>query len=231
MDLRMIAHDMRTPLSALTLSLELIRLNRGSPEDLREAVRLAERNARALSEIVESLVAASGNADGRGILERRECLPLDLVTAAVDQAAPMAAHKNQVLETGKLVALPAISVDGTRIVRALANLLSNAVKFTPPGGRIEVDAKQRINDGHATIVFRVADTGPGIEPDQIDRIFLEGVSVAKGGKYSSGLGLAVCKEIVEAHGGRIWVETGRKQGAAFAFSIPSEERCEPDKSA
>lgn len=216
----MIAHDMRTPLSALSLSLELIRLNRGSPDDFQEALRLAERNTKALSEIVESLVAAAGNSGGRGALELRECLPLDLVTAAVDQAAPMAAHKNQVLETGKLIALPTIKVDGTRIVRALANLLSNAVKFTPPGGRIEIDAKTRHNDGHSVIVFRVLDNGPGVEADHIERIFQEGVSMAKGGKYSSGLGLAVCKEIVEAHGGRIWIETGRTEGAAFSFSIP-----------
>ena len=222
MDARMIAHDMRTPLSALSLSLQLVRMNRKVPEEFERALDMAERNAKALAEIVDTLLAASASPDGKGGLLRSECSPLDLVTAAVDQIAPLAAHKGQSLGTGKLVALPTLKADRTRLTRVLVNLLSNAVKFAPDGGQIEVDAKHRLNDGHSSVVFSVIDDGPGVQPEHIDRIFLEGVSFANGSKYSSGLGLAVSKEIVEAHGGRIWAETGRKKGATFSFSIPTD---------
>lgn len=215
----MLAHDMRTPLNALILS---IRSAKSSPSDanaVMQALDIAERNSVALLDIVETLVDTSENG-GKGKLRMTEVLPLDLVTSAIDQIVPLAEAKGQRIDSQQMVALPTFVADGGRIIRVLVNLLSNAIRLSPEGGHIRVDAKPRKNDGHQAIVFSVADDGPGISSEEIDKIFEKGVSIEKGAKTSSGLGLTVCKEIVEAHGGRIWVETGRSKGATFSFSIP-----------
>jgi len=215
MDVRKIAHDMRTPLSAMTFAISGAQQAK-NPEDSKRLLDIASKNAQALSGMIESLIEASETGEGK--LGLQEHLPLDLVTSSVDQIAPLAEQKRLRVEIGGLTALPPIVADGARIIRVLVNLLSNAMRFSPEGGRISVSAKTRINDGHAATVFSVADEGPGVAPDDIDRIFVEGISLGQ----STGLGLAVCKEIVEAHGGRIWVETGRSKGACFSFSLPAE---------
>jgi len=215
MEVRKIAHDMRTPLSALTLAISTAQ-QASRPEEVKRGLEIAAKNATALSKIIESLIETSSV--GEGQLRLAESLPLDLVTSAVDQTVPLAEQKRLRIEISEMHALPSIMVDGTRIIRVLVNLLSNAIRFSPEGGRISTTAKSRINDGHAVMIFSVSDEGPGVPPEDIDRIFVEGVSLAK---PSTGLGLAVSKEIVEAHGGRIWVETGHLTGATFSFSIPS----------
>lgn len=219
----MIAHDMRTPLNALTLSIASAKALKDDHQALDDALNLAEKNARALASIVESLLATSEHGPWtRGSLTFRECVPSELVANAADQVRPLAAAKSQKLETGQMTDLPILVADGERVVRVLVNLLSNAVKCAPEGGHIRIEAKLRVNDGHSAIVFTVIDNGIGVSEKDIDRIFMEGVSIAKVGKYSNGLGLTVCKELVEAHGGRIWVETNRAKGAAFSFAIPTD---------
>ncbi|HEY8903224.1 MAG TPA: ATP-binding protein [Chthoniobacterales bacterium] len=214
----MIAHDMRTPLTALGLSVHAARASASDPEAVRACLEVAERNVAALSQLVEAVVdTASG---GGGKLQFRECVPRDLITNAIDQIAPTASQKRIRVESESEQDLPVFVADGNRLVRVLVNLLSNAVRFSPEGGSVRVSVKARANDGHESIVFSVSDSGPGVKREDIDRIFVSGVSIAKGGKYSSGLGLTVCKEIVEAHGGRIWVDTAVAHGAAFSFSIP-----------
>lgn len=220
----MIAHDMRTPLNALTLGLEAAKALAGDPTAQIDTLDMMSRNVKALSLAVESLLATSEHGPWtKGILTFRECLPLELVASAVDQVAVLAAAKHQNLESGEMVALPSLMADGERIVRVLVNLLSNAVKFTPEGGTIKVDAKAQSNNDQPAIVFTVSDTGCGVAASAVDRIFEKGVSIANPGRYSSGLGLTVCKELVEAHGGRIWVETDHSPGAAFSFAIPTSK--------
>ncbi|CAN5526291.1 hypothetical protein BH09VER1_BH09VER1_22630 [soil metagenome] len=214
----MIAHDMRTPLSALRLSIQAARTSAADPEALTHFLEIAEKNAKAVSNIVEALIDTS--TDGKGVLVFSECLPRDLVTSAIDQIMPMAEGKRQSIIAEEMVALPPITADGIRIIRVLVNLLSNAVRFAHECGHIRVAARKRVNDGHECIVFSVCDDGPGVATGHVERIFLEGVSISNEGKYSSGLGLAVCKELVEAHRGRIWVEPVEK-GATFSFSIPT----------
>jgi len=213
----MIAHDMRTPLSALMFSLKSAQAASGDPATLQRALEIAERNTVALARIVEALLDTS--TDGHGQLVVRECFAADLIASAIDQIAPQSEQKRLTITIGETFPQP-ILADPMRLTRVLVNLLSNAIRFSAEGGAILVQAVMRLNDGHPCVVFSVADNGPGVSAADITRIFGEGVSIAKGGKYSSGLGLAVCKELVEAHGGRIWVETDRTDGATFSFSIP-----------
>jgi signal transduction histidine kinase len=216
MDARKIAHDMRTPLNALTFAISCAQ-QADLSEDAKYNLSVAAKNAKALSAIVECLIETSTIGSGH-LGELEEHRPLDLVTSAIDQIVLLAEQKQLRIETCELATLPPVSVDGTRIIRVLVNLLSNAARFSPVGGLIQITARPRTNDGHAVTVFSVSDQGPGVSPADVDRIFVEGVSL---NKPSTGLGLTVCKEIVEAHGGRIWVEVGNTMGATFSFSIPS----------
>jgi signal transduction histidine kinase len=118
-----------------------------------------------------------------------------------------------------------VTADERRIRQILFNLLSNAVKFTPAGGRIDVSAA-RVN---GEIHVAVADTGSGIAPDDLDRIFEEFQQTDAGAKQQegTGLGLALSKRLVELHGGRIWVESELGVGSRFVFTLPAEEVVEP----
>jgi signal transduction histidine kinase len=117
--------------------------------------------------------------------------------------------------------LPAIDGDPHRLVQVVINLLSNAVKFTPSGS---VTVRVVAGDGGAGVVVSVADTGTGIPPEDQDRVFEQ---FAQAGDTLSetprgtGLGLSICREIVEHHGGRIWLESEPGRGSTFSFSLPA----------
>src|SRR6185503_19785334 len=148
--------------------------------------------------------------------------PVDIqqfLRATVDNYRPMAQEKNISLrENFELPAKP-VQGDHDRLEQVLINLLSNALKFTPSGGQIEVGAALR--DSDLAIWFK--DTGVGIAADEIGAIFekYKQASSAKSSEMQgTGLGLLICKMIVEAHGGRIWVESEENKGTTFTFTIP-----------
>ena len=113
--------------------------------------------------------------------------------------------------------LPDVWGDRDRLFQVFENLLGNAAKFTPAGGRITVGARP----GEKEIVFWVADTGEGISAADVPRLFDRFWQARKGERRGAGLGLAIAKGIVEAHGGRIWVDSAPGQGSTFAFTVPT----------
>jgi signal transduction histidine kinase len=141
-----------------------------------------------------------------------------LVHEAIALMAPIADQKGVTL-TAADVANPVIPCDGGRVIQVLTNLLSNAIKFTEPGGRVTVRAALH----GAEVRTEVADTGCGIAPSDVPKLFhrfqqLEMGSTRKAG--GTGLGLAISKALVEAHGGQIGLESTPGQGATFWFSLP-----------
>jgi signal transduction histidine kinase len=115
--------------------------------------------------------------------------------------------------------------DPDRLEQVLVNLISNAIKFTPKGGRITLSAKKTRLDEHEVFAFCVTDTGKGIPPSLMDQIFKEGQPFLRdplqgNRKKGVGLGLAISKRIVDAHGGRIWAESREGEGAAFHVCLP-----------
>jgi two-component system sensor histidine kinase KdpD len=117
--------------------------------------------------------------------------------------------------------LPLVAIDAVLVEQVLINLLENAAKYAPPGESIVIAA--RAGDEPPHVVVEVADRGPGVPADQVDRIFEKFYRLPRereGG--GAGLGLAICRGIVEAHGGRIWVEPREGGGASFRFTIPIE---------
>jgi signal transduction histidine kinase len=117
----------------------------------------------------------------------------------------------------------AVTIDYEKMAQVLTNLIDNAVKFVPEqNGRIEVLVEDRVE----TVRVHIRDNGPGIPENEKERIFDRYAQVEgnlKPGKYGTGLGLAICKELVNLHGGRIWVENSPSGGADFVFSLPKAQ--------
>ena len=107
--------------------------------------------------------------------------------------------------------------DRNRLLQVLENLIGNAIKFTDPGGSITVGAASSDHE----VVFRVADTGCGIAPENVPRAFDRFWQATKVGRQGAGLGLPITKGIVETHGGRIWIESSEGRGTTFSFTIPT----------
>ena len=118
--------------------------------------------------------------------------------------------------------------DRDRIVQVLNNLIGNAVKFTPPQGKVTVAAQR---DGAGWVQLSVADTGPGIPPEEADKIFDEFYQIPQSGGPKTkgmGLGLTIAKKLVEKHGGKIWVQSEPAKGSTFFFTLPANK---PDDAA
>jgi signal transduction histidine kinase len=113
--------------------------------------------------------------------------------------------------------VPDVSADRDRLLQAFENLITNARKFTPAGGSITVGAKPRGNE----VLFSVTDTGSGIPAKDLAHVFDRFWQGRKGSSLGAGLGLAIVKGVVEAHGGKIWVESAKGVGATFFFTIPT----------
>jgi signal transduction histidine kinase len=113
--------------------------------------------------------------------------------------------------------LPDVVVDPGRLLQVLANLLTNALKFTPAGGDVVVEAERRTGE----VVFRVTDTGPGIPQQDLGRVFQRFWQAKEAVDLGTGLGLDISRRIVEAHGGRIWVDSQLGVGSTFAFAVPA----------
>ena len=135
---------------------------------------------------------------------------------AIDGIRLLAETRRQTLEVDLSPNLPEVAVDADRIRQVMSNLLGNAIKFTPAGGTIRVSARQQ---GDAVIVS-IVDTGPGIPPEHLSKVFDRFWKGQGATRTGSGLGLSIAKGIVEAHGGTIWAESELGKGSSFAFTLP-----------
>jgi signal transduction histidine kinase len=141
-----------------------------------------------------------------------------LVTEAMEAATPLATAAQLRVVTDAPTDLPAVASDRERVLQVFANLIGNAIKFTPKGGEIRI--LSCVDPGAGEARFTVADTGPGIPPEHLDHVFDRYWQAKSTAKLGTGLGLSIAKGIVEAHGGRIWVESPPGSGAQFNFTLP-----------
>lgn len=214
-----VSHDLRNPLNTILMSASLL-LGSGRsdfhPRDL-ERVRVIERVARQMARLIEDLLDVAAIETGAQTIERSEIDPLKLIHDAAEMFDPITVSKGVRLTTSVPddLSVTMIEVDQDRILQVISNLLGNAIRFTRRGGEIGLGLE--VNDGE--LVYSVTDEGPGIAAEEIPYIFDQFWRDGETGRGGAGLGLAISKWIVEAHGGRIWVESEVGKGATFRFSL------------
>lgn len=213
-----VSHDLRNPLNSISLAAEL--LSRNWPADpalqaergLIEAILASTEQARRL--VVDLLDQSL--LDAGGIPVHPEPVELGPVLRGAAEAHRLLAQQRGVT-LNVIDAVPApVRADAARIDQVLGNLIGNALSHTPHGGEVTI-AAERV-DGEARV--SVSDTGRGIQPDDLARIFEQNFRGAGSNGHGAGLGLSLARAIVEAHGGRIQVRSAPGQGATFTFTLP-----------
>ncbi|MBI2883084.1 MAG: hypothetical protein HY675_27970 [Chloroflexi bacterium] len=215
-----VSHDLRTPITTIKLGAGYLKhLPAGGHGTDREGavVRSIETSAKSLSRMVEDLLDASRIEAKRLTLERERVDLRQLVLEVVDRAAEATKGHQVVVDIPE--AMPPVEADPGRVEQILVNLLSNAGKYSYPGTEIRVGAQTRL----AEVEVSVTNYGPGIAPEDIPSLFARfyRTEEAERGKAPGlGLGLYIAKGLVEAHGGRMWVESEIGKYATFRFTLP-----------
>ncbi len=213
-----VAHELRTPLTGLRAYLEGMQ-DGVVPVDSK-SLGLALSELERITRLVEDLQELSRIEEGALQIHREPVAIENLLQTAVERFGPAFQDKGVHLSLKIDGRLPHVLADSHRILQVLDNLLSNALRATPAGGSVVVSA---IRNGPCVVVT-VQDTGEGIPPDELDRLFQRFYRVDRSRTRStggSGVGLTIAKHLVEAHGGRIWAESkGRGHGASFHFTLP-----------
>ncbi len=213
-----LSHDLRTPLTALQASLGLLETSASDqlqPEE-RELLTNARRNVGRLRLQIDDLLTANQIHTGTIQIDREPIDLRDVVADAMEVVRYSMSKKGQVLEADLPEPLPATG-DARRLEQVVINLLDNAHLHTPKGSRVTVTGQ--VVDGESQLV--VADDGPGIPPEEHEHIFQR--FYRRGHSRGSGLGLAVSRNIIELHNGRLWVASQPGHGAAFHVALPTRE--------
>ena len=221
----MIAHDLRSPLMNITGVAEV--MMQGTFGDITEEQKKwllrIQANSRTLVNLVSDFLDVSKLESGC-IEVHREVVNLgELIQKSIENYGVIALDKKISIKETVDPAIPSIHADPRRLDQILSNLIGNAIKFTPEGGNVEVGAAL---SGPARINVWVRDNGVGIPCAEIGQIFekyRQGANVRHLSQKGTGLGLVICKMIVEAHGGKIWVNSEEGRGSTFTFSIPVNE--------
>jgi signal transduction histidine kinase len=210
-----VSHDLRNPLNVIGLTTKLLEEElAGNPACL-DLLARAERAAASMKRLLNDLLDVTRLDQGTLRLERRRIDLNALVEEIVETQRPLAAQKQQRIDVSTDVDEVFVDVDRDRIVQVMANLIGNGVKFTPRGGALEV----RVRLGTKRVTVAISDTGPGIDPATLPHVF-ERFYQAKTTKDGVGLGLAIAKGLVEAHGGSIAVTSVPGTGTTFWFELP-----------
>jgi PAS domain S-box-containing protein len=227
----MLVHDLRAPLTSIMNGVMMVKRGVGGPvtESQVELLSIAYQGSQAMLELVNNLLDISKMEQGRMHLDPEPVAPYAILDQAIERLQVSARSQQVPLEQRMAINLPLIEADDEKIVRVLQNLLDNAIKFSPQGASVTVGAHY-FAPGHALprdvplhpplddgewLIFWTQDRGMGIPAAYHERIF-EKFGQVRG----TGLGLTFCKLAVEAHGGRIWLESEEGAGSVFAFALP-----------
>jgi signal transduction histidine kinase len=212
-----VAHDLRNPLGAITMKAALLQ-HQADSEPVRNQAASIENTAARMEYLIQTMVDVATIDAKRLSIKPEPCIAGPMIRTTYDMFAQLAGAKQlrfeQHVETSELIVLG----DRERILQVLSNLVGNAIKFTPSHGTIKLSVEPSGNFAR----FSVADTGPGIDPEHVPYVFDRYWKHDRGTK-GSGLGLFIAKSIVDAHSGKIWVETEPGHGATFSFTVPLAE--------
>ena len=217
-----VSHELRTPLASIKgyISTLLQTDVTWEPQLQREFLSIANQEADRLNILVGDLLTVSQLEAGVLRLERQRTNLADALNHTEAQLSPLVSAHSLHVDVSRN--LPKVLVDMDRVMQVISNLVSNAAKFSELGTRISISATRLGEE----VVVRVKDEGRGIPHDRLDRVFqpfyrVEGSPTASGSGF--GLGLSICRRLIEAHNGKIWVESEPGEGSTFSFSLPTVE--------
>jgi len=217
--LSVVSHDLGNPLAAIRLCAAA--LLEAPPADVNERRHLMQaigNSADWMSKLIQDLLDVSTIEVGKLSVEKRTEQVAPIVRQALAMVGPQAEHRGVQLTAALDDAVPAVHGDAARLIQVLTNLLGNSLKYTDRGGSVTVSAAAL----HEEVLLAVRDTGSGIPPEQLPRVFERYYTRKRGAsKSGSGIGLSIARGIVEAHGGRIWVESTVGVGTTFFVALPA----------
>jgi signal transduction histidine kinase len=217
--LSVVSHDLGNPLAAIRLCAAA--LLEAPPSDIKEQRHLLQaigNSADWMSKLIQDLLDVSTIEVGKLSVERRTEQVEPIIRQAVAMVGPQAQQRGVTLTASTATAVPAVHGDAARLIQVLTNLLGNSLKYTERGGAVTVSATSNGDE----VLLTVRDTGSGIPAEQLPRIFERYYTRKRGAnKSGSGLGLSIARGIVEAHGGRIWVESVLGEGSSFFVALPA----------
>lgn len=220
-----VSHELRTPLTSMQVALSLLDEGFVDPtsEDGQNMIHVATEGVDRLVRLVNDILDLDRLESGKLRIEKRRCDPADLVNTAIEQMKDLANRSEIQFEV--TVPACAIQADPDRLVQVLTNLLSNAIRFSPCRSTIQIAVEPQPQNP-SVLLFSVKDQGRGIPASHLKRIFERFQQVDASDsreKNGTGLGLAICHNIIQHHGGQIWVESSLGQGSTFYFTLPVGE--------
>jgi signal transduction histidine kinase len=219
--MHMVAHDLRSPLGAIQIGLELLQVNPPLPDSSRAlALRRTSESADLMARLINELLSAQNMEEGRFSLKFVAGDAVALARSAVSAMSTVAQHKHITIEAALPSEAVGLTTDFVALQQVVDNLLSNALKYSPPGARVDIAVKA--NPSNCRIEVR--DQGPGVKPDEREKIFEKfkrGSAQPTQGEKSTGLGLWIVRRFVLALHGRVWCEPGADGiGSAFIVEVP-----------
>jgi signal transduction histidine kinase/ActR/RegA family two-component response regulator len=214
--LGVVAHDLRNPLNVIGMAANIL-LARLPDSAARRPVERILRGVERANRLVQDLLVINAIEGGRFAVDKSLAETADTILASLESQQTLVAGASIIIATDLSPGLPPIEVDSERLLEVFENLVGNAIKFTPPGGTVTVGASHRDRE----ILFWVKDSGAGIAEGDLPHLFDRFWQARKKDRRGTGLGLTICKAIVEAHGGRIWAESVLGKGSSFFFTIPT----------
>ncbi|HSY40128.1 MAG TPA: HAMP domain-containing sensor histidine kinase, partial [Polyangia bacterium] len=216
--LAIVVHDVRNPLSSISFAASALKhqqATHGSAPDAR-SVELIFRSVSRANHLIQDLLDTTRIDAGAFSVDCGALGSGQVLLDAVEAERALASSASLELRLEAERDLPPIWADRARMLQVFENLVGNALKFTPKGGRITIGAIPQAGE----VLFSVADTGAGISAENLPHVFDRFWRAERATRQGAGLGLPICKGIVEAHGGRIWVESVPGRGTTFSFTIP-----------
>lgn len=223
--LAIVAHDLRSPLTAVRFEVEMLRLEPVQAMAQADADTLwrVEQTVIRMDRLIQDLLDVSRMNAGVLAMDRRPCDPGALLGEVAATLRPLVEGQGLSFAVAGPATLPLLEADATRIAQAVSNLVGNAAKFTPHTGRVTLAWESSAGE----LRIAVGDTGPGIAAEQLQHIFGAFWQARHADRRGLGLGLAIAQAIAEAHGGRIWVESEVGHGATFFIALPLTGIAEP----
>jgi signal transduction histidine kinase len=215
--LGVVAHDLRNPLSLITMTTQLLLEEKLPLERQQSLLGIATRAAKQMNRMIGDLLDTVRLQAGRLSLDMEEVGVVDILNQTEQSFQAIAAERHVRLEVVAPDGLTSVRADPLRLSQIVGNLVSNALKFTPEDGKVTLYTAPR----DADVVFAVRDTGPGIPEEHVAHLFDKFWQARRSDRRGAGLGLAIARGLVEAHGGKIWVESTVGTGSTFAFTLPA----------